>query len=49
MVSTVDGYDFIEKWADIRVSAGGLFFVPSWSDLGTLMRDFASRVDGAGM
>lgn len=48
MVSTVDGYDFLYKWADVRAGAGGLFFAPSWSDLGTLMWDFAALVDGAG-
>ncbi|KAF8472708.1 glycoside hydrolase [Kalaharituber pfeilii] len=46
-VSTFEGTDFIDRWAEVRGATGGIYLVPDWASLGP--RDFAphvGKVDG---
>lgn len=33
-VSTFEGTDFIDQWANVRSATGGIYLVPDWASLG---------------
>ena len=46
-VSTFEGTDFIDKWAEVRGATGGIYLVPDWASLGPGgFANHVSKVDG---
>ena len=47
-VSTFEGTDFVDQWANVRGATGGIYLVPDWASLGPDgFKNHVGKVDGA--